>query len=123
VSWRLAALPLLWLLALANAQAQAGAACVPLGTPAQRNACAVRDWQASDAALSIRYNAVMQSLPAAQRPALRREHSAWMQARQADCHAATRNVDRQIDASARYHACLVAQNHARQQALLSRPSP
>jgi uncharacterized protein YecT (DUF1311 family) len=119
VRWRLAALSLLCVLSHGQAHAQPGAACVPAGTPAQRTACAVRDFQTSDTALSIHYNAVMQSLPVAQRPALRREHSAWMLARRAAC----RDVAQTTDGGAGYHACLIAQNQARLQALLSHPSP
>ncbi|KQP15211.1 lysozyme inhibitor LprI family protein [Pseudorhodoferax sp. Leaf267] len=103
------------------AWAQAGAACVPGGTQEQVNACALRDFQAADVAMGVAYSDAMQALPAAERARLRREHSAWMQQRNATCKQATRAFEQQPDGPRRYHECLTEQTQERRHKL--RPEP
>jgi len=98
--------------------AQAGAACVPGGTVEQVNACALRDFQASDTEIGVLYADVMRALSAHERPQLRREHSVWMQQRNAGCKKATRAVEQQPDGPRRYHECLAGETRARRQGLM-----
>lgn len=99
---------------------QAGAACVPGGTQAQVNACALRDFQAADTALGLAYGQAMQALPAAKRAGLRRQHSAWLRQRNAACHEETRAFEQQADGPRRYHACLTDKTQQRRQELIQR---
>lgn len=79
---------------LAIAAGPAGAAgtddpwqCKPDGVQQEMNACAVRDYRAADAKLNVRYVAVMQSLSADQRVALRTEQREWLKRRDPRCKA------------------------------------
>jgi uncharacterized protein YecT (DUF1311 family) len=100
------------------ALAQAGAECVPGGTQEQVNACAVRAFQAADTATGVLYGDVMRALSATERPQLRREHSAWMQQRNAACKQATRAFEQQADGPHRYHECLTDRTQQRRQGLM-----
>ena len=104
-----------------TALAQAGAACVPGGTPEQVNACALRDFQTADTEMGMAYSGVMQALSGAERQQLRREHSSWMQERNAGCKQTTRAFEQQADGPRRYHECLTQKTQERRQALLHRP--
>jgi len=79
---------------LASAAGTAGAAdsadpwqCKPDGLQQEMNACAVRDFRAADAKLNIRYVAVMETLPADRRVALRSEQREWLKRRDPRCKA------------------------------------
>ncbi|WP_326543068.1 lysozyme inhibitor LprI family protein [Pseudorhodoferax sp.] len=103
----------------ATALAQAGADCVPGGTPEQVNACALRDFQAADAAVGVLYGDVMRALSDVERPQLRREHSAWLQQRTVACKLATRAFEQQADGPRRYHECLTEKTQERRQGLMA----
>jgi uncharacterized protein YecT (DUF1311 family) len=100
------------------ALAQAGAACVPGGTAEQVNACALRDFQAADAAIGVLYGDVMRALSDVERPQLRREHSAWLQQRTVGCKQATRAFEQQADGLRRYHECLTEKTQERRRGLM-----
>ena len=69
-------------------QAQAGAACAPgASDTASRNACAVQRFQQADSAQNILYGDVMRALSAHERPALRKDQSAWSRQRTSTCKA------------------------------------
>ena len=59
--------------------------CKPDGNQMQMNACAVRDFRAADSKLNIRYRAVMESLSAGKRVALRQEQRDWLKRRDPRC--------------------------------------
>ena len=59
--------------------------CKPGGNQMQMNACAVRDFRASDSKLNIRYRVVMESLSADRRMALRQEQREWLRLRDPRC--------------------------------------
>ncbi len=100
-------------------QAQAGAACERAATnAAARNACAVQDFQAADTANTILYGDVMRALSAHERPALRKDQSAWGRQRITGCKAAHARDEAQADWPARYHECLRQTTEARRAALL-----
>jgi uncharacterized protein YecT (DUF1311 family) len=88
------------------ARAQAGADCDPAGGRQQLNACAVRDFQAADNRLNIRYREAMEALPQDHRIALRREQREWLRARDAGCKEEARTHEGSPDWPACYHACL-----------------
>ncbi len=111
------------LLALAllpgTSQAQAGGACErTAGTAAARNACAVLDFQAADTAGTILYGDVMRALSAHERPALRRDQSAWRRERIQGCKSAHARDEALDDWPARYHHCLQQATEARRAALM-----
>ena len=115
----------LWL-ATGSVSAQAGAACVPGGTVEQVNACALRDFQAADTDIGVLYADVMRALSAHERPQLRREHTAWMQQRNAGCKQATRAFELQPDGQRRLHECMTEKTRERRSGLvrwLSMDSP
>ncbi|CAM3560301.1 DUF1311 domain-containing protein [Paracidovorax anthurii] len=101
-----------------DAHAQAGAACRPGGTVAETNACAVRDFQAADTAITILYGDVMRALSAHERPLLRQEQSAWQRERTARCRQATRAAEPQPEWPRLHHECLKAETEARRQGLM-----
>ncbi|MET1116598.1 MAG: lysozyme inhibitor LprI family protein, partial [Comamonas sp.] len=99
--------------------AQAGAACDrALGDAPARNACAVLDFQAADTANTILYGDVMRALSSHERPALRRDQSAWGRARIQGCKAAHARDESLADWPARYHHCLLQATQARRSALM-----
>ena len=99
--------------------AQAGAACDRAASDAPtRNACAVQDFQAADTAGTILYGDVMRALSAHERPALRRDQSAWSRQRIQACKAAHAREEALSDWPARYHHCLRQATEARRAALL-----
>lgn len=100
-------------------QAQAGAACdrAAADVPA-RNACAVQDFQAVDTTNTILYGDVMRALSAHERPALRRDQSAWSRERIQGCKAAHAREEALADWPARYHHCLRQATEARRAALM-----
>ena len=88
-------------------------ACDPDGNQQQMNECAVRDFRAADAALNIRYGAVMKSLAPPVRIALRTEQRVWLKGRDPACK-------REAEANAGgslwplvFHACLARVNRQR----------
>ena len=101
------------LLIAASALAQAGADCVPGGTTAQTNACAIKDFQQADTDHQILYGDVMRALSAHERPALRKEQGEWSRHRITQCKQATKAFEAQPDWPSRYHGCLVQQITAR----------
>ncbi|MBS0430160.1 MAG: DUF1311 domain-containing protein [Proteobacteria bacterium] len=102
----------------AGVQAQAGADCKPQGTPAEANACALRDFQAADTEIAVLYADVMRALSAHERPQLRREHTAWNQQRITHCKQATRPAEQQPDGPRRYHECMTEQTRERRRGLM-----
>ncbi|WP_423200957.1 lysozyme inhibitor LprI family protein [Comamonas thiooxydans] len=96
-----------------HALAQAGADCVPGGTTAQTNACAIKDFQQADTDHQILYGDVMRALSAHERPALRKEQGEWSRHRITQCKQATKAFEAQPDWPSRYHGCLVQQITAR----------
>jgi hypothetical protein len=96
-----------------HALAQAGADCVPGGTTAQTNACAIKDFQQADTDHQILYGDVMRALSAHERPALRKEQGEWSRHRVTHCKQATKAFEAQPDWPSRYHGCLVQQITAR----------
>ncbi|WP_427773950.1 lysozyme inhibitor LprI family protein [Comamonas thiooxydans] len=93
--------------------AQAGADCVPGGTTAQTNACAIKGFQQADTDHQILYGDVMRALSAHERPALRKEQGEWSRHRITHCKQATKAFEAQPDWPSRYHGCLVQQITAR----------
>ena len=100
------------------AWAQAGAGCVPGGTVAEVNACALQDFQTADTAIAVLYGDVMRALSAHERPQLRQEHGAWQRARTAQCKQATRSTEAQPDGPRIYHGCLVRETQERRRGLM-----
>ncbi|WP_424951794.1 lysozyme inhibitor LprI family protein [Comamonas thiooxydans] len=96
-----------------HALAQAGADCVPGGTTAQTNACAIKDFQQADTDHQILYGDVMRALSAHERPALRKEQGEWSRHRITHCKQATKAFEALPDWPSRYHGCLVQQITAR----------
>lgn len=114
-----AALALLAALAPGISQAQAGAACERASVDAgARNACAVLDFQAADTANTILYGDVMRALSAHERPALRRDQTAWARQRITACKAAHAREEALADWPTRYHQCLRLATEARRAALM-----
>lgn len=95
-------------------QAQAGAACEP-GTrdTASRNACAVQRFQQADSAQNILYGDVMRALSTHERPALRKDQSAWSRQRTSTCKARHAHDEGRADWPQRLHDCLTQQTEAR----------
>ncbi|MCD2511797.1 lysozyme inhibitor LprI family protein [Comamonas endophytica] len=102
-----------------SSHAQAGGACDRAAADAAaRNACAVQDFQAADTANTILYGDVMRALSAHERPALRRDQSAWSRQRTQGCKAAHARDEALEDWPARLHHCLRQATEARRAALL-----
>lgn len=99
------------------AHAQAGADCVPGGSTAQTNACAVKAFQEADTDNQILYGDVMRVLSAHERPALRKEQSEWTRHRVQQCKQAQAAAEALPDWPRRYHECLVQQIKARDEVL------
>lgn len=99
-------------------RAQAGAACAP-GTrdTASRNSCAVQRCQQADSAQNILYGDVMRALSAHERPALRKDQSAWRRQRTSTCKARHASDEGRADWPQRLHDCLTQQTEARHAAL------
>jgi len=106
---------LLALLALAPvlALAQAGADCKPDGNQQQLNACAVRDFQAADIQLNIRYAEVMDGLPTGRRTALRQQQRGWLKSRDARCKTEVRSSEGGSAWPLFFYACLEKATKAR----------
>lgn len=95
-------------------QAQAGAACAPgASDTASRNACAVQRFQQADSAQNILYGDVMRALSAHERPALRKDQSAWSRQRTSTCKARHASDEGRADWPQRLHDCLTQQTEAR----------
>lgn len=100
-------------------RAQAGAACAPgAGDPASRNACAVQRFQQADSAQNILYGDVMRALSAHERPALRKDQSAWSRQRTSTCKARHASDEGRPDWPQRLHDCLTQLTEQRRQALM-----
>lgn len=103
----------------AAVQAQAGAACLPSDSHADSlNACAVQRFQQADAAQNIRYADVMRALSAHERPALRKDQTAWSRLRTSQCKAAHAKDEGLADWPQRFHDCLTQMTQQRQTALM-----
>ncbi len=100
-----------------SALAQAGATCVPGGTVAETNACAVKDFQEADTALQIYYGDVMRILSAHERPTLRQDQSNWQRTSRQQCKRQSSGHESQPEWTRVYHACLIDQLKARRLAL------
>lgn len=96
-----------------NAHAQAGADCLPGGTTAQTNACAIKAFQEADTDNQILYGDVMRAQSAHERPALRRNQNEWTRQRVQQCKKSQTAFEAQPDWPRRYHECLVQQIKAR----------
>ena len=106
-----------WLLA-GSALAQAGAACDPQSADtASTNACAVQRFQQADSAQNILYGDVMRALSTHERPALRKDQSAWSRQRTSSCKARHASDEGRADWPQRLHDCLTQQTEARHAAL------
>ena len=88
------------------ALAQAGSDCVPGGTVAQTNACAIKSFQETDTEMQILYADVMRALSAHERPDLRRDQTDWTRQRNQRCKQAEAAHEAQPDWPRRYHECL-----------------
>ena len=101
------------------ALAQAGAACVPQSSqPDSRNACAVQRFQEADTAQNILYGDVMRTLSAHERPALRKDQTAWNRQRTSQCKARHAADEVLADWPQRFHDCLTQATQQRRQALM-----
>ena len=80
-----------------TAFAQAGASCVPGGTPEQTGACAVQKFQEADTQLNIYYGDVMRILSAHERPGLRQDQSNWQRSSRQYCKRHNRGKEGQAD--------------------------
>ena len=65
-------------------------ACKPGGNQQEMNTCAARDYRAADAALNIKYGALMARLSVTGQATLRREQRAWLKHRDPQCKAKAR---------------------------------
>ncbi len=110
-------LPLAFAMTSTSALAQAGANCVPGGTVAETNACAVKDFQEADTALQIYYGDVMRILSAHERPALRKDQSEWQRTSRHYCKRHNRGKEDRPEWVRLYHECLIAQLSSRRIAL------
>lgn len=107
-----------WLLA-GSALAQAGAACdTQSADTASTNACAVQRFQQADTAQNILYGDVMRALSAHERPALRKDQSAWSRQRSQHCKAQHADAEGHPDWPQRLHDCLTQLTEQRRQALM-----
>ena len=107
------------LLGTGAALAQAGAACDPQSTDAaSTNACAVQRFQRTDTAQNILYADVMRALSAHERPALRKDQTAWSRARTSRCKTQHAADEARADWPQRLHDCLTQVTEQRRQALM-----
>ena len=100
-----------------TAFAQAGASCVPGGTPEQTGACAVQKFQEADTQLNIYYGDVMRILSAHERPSLRQDQNAWNRTRRDYCNRQTRADEGKPNWTQLYNECMVRVIQARRNAL------
>ncbi|QNP48956.1 lysozyme inhibitor LprI family protein [Diaphorobacter aerolatus] len=112
-----AALPVLLSLGASGAFAQAGADCVPGGTAAEVNACAVKRFQEADTALNIYYGDVMTALSAHERPQLRQDQKNWQRTRREYCNRHNRGKESRPEWVQLYHDCMVKVTQSRRIAL------
>ena len=77
------------------------------------NACAVRDFQAADIQLNIRYGEVMNGLAPGQRTALRQQQRGWLKSRDARCKTAVRDSEGGSVLPLVFNACLEKATRAR----------
>lgn len=102
-----------------TALAQAGAVCLPDSQQTEsQNACAVQRFQQADTAQNILYADVMRALSAHERPALRKDQSAWSRSRTSQCKAQHATDEARADWPLRYHNCLTQVTEQRRQALM-----
>ena len=99
------------------ALAQAGADCVPDGTIAEVNACAVKKFQEADSALNIYYGDVMTALSAHERPQLRQDQNKWHSTRRDYCKRHNRGKEGDPHWVRLYHECMVKVTQSRRIAL------
>lgn len=102
-----------------SAWAQAGARCEPQSSDvASTNACAVQRFQHAETAQNILYTDVMRALSAHERPALRKDQSAWSRGRTSQCKTQHAADEGRADWPQRYHDCLTAATEQRRSALM-----
>ena len=107
------------LLTTPPALAQAGAACNQQSRQIEhRNACAVQRFQQADTAQNILYADVMYALSAHERPALRKDQSAWSRQRSSTCKQRHASEETQERWQQHFHDCLTQLTDQRRQALL-----
>ncbi len=117
--WVHSAILAVGLLLAGSALAQAGAACDPQSADtASTNACAVQRFQQADTAQNILYGDVMRALSAHERPALRKDQSAWNRARTSQCKSLHAADEGRADWPQRLHDCLTQATEQRRQALM-----
>lgn len=103
----------------AAALAQAGAACAPQSQQVEhRNACAVQRFQQADTAQNILYADVMRALSAHERPALRKDQSAWSRQRSSTCKQRHAADEHRVDWPQLLHDCLTEVTEQRRPALM-----
>ena len=98
--------------------AQAGAECKPGGTLEQVNACAVREFQQADTDIQLLYGDVIRIQSAHERPALRKEQTAWMRDREARCRQETAAQQSRPEWPRLLHQCLTRETKARRAGLM-----
>ena len=102
-----------------SAWAQAGARCEPQSSDVtSTNACAIQRFQHVDTAQNILYADVMRALSAHERPALRKDQSAWGRQRSSQCKIQHAADEDRADWPQRYHDCLTAATEQRRSALM-----
>ncbi|ARU06857.1 hypothetical protein CCO03_13655 [Comamonas serinivorans] len=117
-AWVLAAVGALCLAWTAPAAAQAGARCNPQGSVDEVNACSVRDFQQADTAIQVLYGDVMRIQPAHERPALRKEQTAWAREREARCRQQTAAQQARPEWPRLLHECLTRVTQERRAGLM-----
>ncbi|QIL80057.1 DUF1311 domain-containing protein [Diaphorobacter sp. HDW4A] len=111
------ALPFALSMAATTTFAQAGANCVPDGSVAEVNACAVKKFQEADSALNIYYGDVMTALSAHERPELRQDQKNWQRSRRDYCNRHNRGKEGKPEWIQLYHECMVKVTQSRRTAL------
>jgi uncharacterized protein YecT (DUF1311 family) len=76
------------------------------GNQQEMNACAVRDYKASDAVLDATYKQVMSVLPSVKQQDLRRDQLAWLEKREPNCKADARSSEGGSIWPLEYFGCL-----------------
>lgn len=113
------ALGLAALLPCTAVRAQAGAACEPQSRHVDHlNACAVQRFQQADTAQNILYADVMRALSAHERPALRKDQTAWSRQRTAGCKQRHAPDESRAEWPRLYHDCLTQVTEQRRPALM-----
>lgn len=91
--------------------------CKPDGNQMEMNACAARDLKAADLELNRRYSALMESLPASSRSALRAEQRAWLKQRDPQCKKMTKKFEGGSIWALEFSSCLQSATEKRSRRL------